>query len=91
MKFKLFLLAIVVLLLSGCADYVTFEQAATMEAVGFWHGLWHGMTCGITFLGYLFLDDTTIYAIYNTGGWYDFGFCLGVGAFISSSSRTIHR
>lgn len=85
MKFKFFALAILVLLLTGCADDVTFAQAATIEPVGFWYGIWHGMTCGFTFIGYLFMDDTTIYAIYNNGGWYDFGFCLGVGAFASSS------
>jgi len=25
----------------------------------------------------LFSDSTAIYAIYNNGGWYDFGFVLG--------------
>jgi hypothetical protein len=31
------------LFLSGCADTVTFQQAATHAPVGFWHGLWHGL------------------------------------------------
>jgi hypothetical protein len=34
----------------------------------------------------LFNDTTTIYAIYNNGGWYDFGFVLGCGVLVGSSS-----
>lgn len=73
---------IVLLMLSGCADHVTFAEAATREPVGFWYGLWHGMICPIAWIVSLFSDNVTIYAIYNNGGWYNFGFVLGVsGAF----------
>lgn len=67
-----------VLLLSGCADTVTFEQAASIDPVGFWYGLWHGFTFGFAFVGSLFWDSIAVYAIYNNGGWYDFGFWLGI-------------
>ncbi|MGZ8220092.1 MAG: hypothetical protein ACXWT0_00440 [Methylobacter sp.] len=76
---------VVLMLLSGCADNISFAAAAVREPVGFWYGLWHGMISPISWLISLFSDDVSIYAIYNNGGWYDFGFMLGVGALVSSS------
>jgi len=66
------------LLISGCADSVSFEAAAEMESVGFWYGLWHGLILPISFIVSLFSESTAIYATYNNGGWYDLGFVLGV-------------
>jgi len=71
--------------LAGCADTATFTQAGQIEPVGFWYGLWHGMIIPFSWIGSLFSDDIAIYAIYNNGGWYDFGFVLGVGGLASSS------
>ena len=82
---------VIVITLSGCADTVTFSMANNIQPVGFWHGLWHGMIAPIAWFVSLFSDSTAIYAIYNNGGWYDFGFMLGVGAFSLSSLTTIHR
>lgn len=79
MKTKYVLSAIAVLLLTGCADKVSFAEAATHATVGFWYGLWHGMIAGWAFLISLFSDDVAIYAVYNNGGWYDFGYILGIG------------
>ena len=81
MKINIFFLVFVCPLLSGCADTVTFEQAAKVMPVGFLYGFWHGITFPITWIGSLFDDAIAIYAIYNNGGWYDFGFFLGVGGF----------
>ncbi len=75
------------LLFAGCADSVTFDMAKEIEPVGFWHGLWHGMIAGFAWLVSLFIDDVAIYAIYNNGGWYDFGFVLGAGILLGGSSR----
>ena len=69
----------ILLLLTGCADSMTFEQAAEAEKVGFWHGLWHGLIIIFAWLGSLASDEIAVYAINNNGGWYDFGFVLGVG------------
>ena len=82
-------LCIALLALSGCADSVSFTKAATMQPVGFWYGLWHGMILPFAWLVSLFNSDVAIYATYNNGGWYDFGFVLGVGALggCSSSAR----
>lgn len=71
---------------TGCADSMTFAQAAAAEPVGFWHGLWHGITFQIAWVGSLFFDSIAVYAIYNNGGWYDFGFVLGVSAFVITVS-----
>jgi hypothetical protein len=75
-----------VLMLTGCADSVTYSIQTTVNPVGFWYGLWHGMICGIALICSLFMDNVAIYAVYNNGGWYDFGFTLGVGSLVSSSA-----
>lgn len=67
------------LLVSGCADTVTFQQAIDTNPVGFLHGLWHGMILPFSWVVSLFSEGTSVYAIYNNGGWYDFGFILGCG------------
>ena len=77
------------LLLSGCAESVSFENAGTIEPVGFWFGLWHGMIFPLAWLVSLFSSDVAIYAIYNNGGWYDFGFFLGLSSICSSGSTAV--
>lgn len=72
---------IAVIILAGCADSVSFTEAINIEPVGFWHGLWHGMTVRFAWIGSLFDEGIAVYAIYNNGGWYDFGYILGIGAF----------
>ena len=78
------MLFLFVLSLTGCADYVPLDQALNMPKVGFWHGLWHGMIFPVAWIVSLFSDSTAIYAVYNNGGWYDFGFFIGVGGFSAS-------
>ncbi|MDA3937638.1 MAG: hypothetical protein PF636_12455, partial [Actinomycetota bacterium] len=48
---------------------------------GFWLGLWHGFIVLFTFLISLFRDNVTIYEVSNNGGWYNFGYLLGVMMF----------
>ena len=81
------------LIISGCADTMTFVQAAEAAPVGFWWGLWHGMTFPFAWVGSLIWDDIAVYAIYNNGGWYDFGFFIGVIGLSSgtNTSYTRHR
>ena len=75
------LMLLLAAMLTGCADTMTFGQASITEPVGFWYGLWHGVTFPIAWMGSLIDDSIAIYAINNNGGWYDFGFFLGVGGF----------
>lgn len=48
------------------------------EPAGFWIGLWHGIIAPIAFVIGLFSDGVEIYERANTGGWYDFGYLLGL-------------
>jgi len=80
------LIIILVLFLSGCADSVSFKTATNMIPVGFWYGLWHGMILPFAWIGSLLNDNIAIYAIYNNGPWYDFGFFLGVGGLCSGTT-----
>ena len=41
-------------------------------------GLWQGFIAPVTFVISLFNDDVGVYEVRNTGGWYDFGFLLGL-------------
>ena len=72
-----------ILTLTGCADAVSFSAAVSVAPVGFLHGLWHGLILPFAFIISLFDSDVAVYAIYNSGGWCDFGFILGVGGLAS--------
>jgi len=75
------LLVCVAVTLAACAPGPN-PQAGTEEgAAGFWKGLWHGAIALITFVVSLFNDNVGIYEVNNSGGWYDFGFVLGVMLF----------
>ena len=54
---------------------------------GFWYGLWHGIISVIALLIHVFNDNVSVYEINNTGGWYDFGFLLGIIAVWGGSSH----
>jgi len=90
-KSSVLVIVCICLLASGCASQMGFEDAALAEPVGFWHGLWHGMTAPISWVGSLFNDDIAIYAIYNNGGWYDWGFILGIWSLGSGTSSATKK
>ncbi|MDH5442524.1 MAG: hypothetical protein OEX08_02920 [Candidatus Nomurabacteria bacterium] len=73
------LIIAVLFLFSGCADAESISACTTSNVYGFFGGLWHGIITPFAFIGSLFSDDITIYAVNNSGGWYDFGFLMGVG------------
>jgi len=56
-----------------------FKQPEAKPA-GFWAGFWHGNIAAITFVVSLFNKGVSIYETHNNGGWYNFGFLLGVSA-----------
>lgn len=85
---KTLLFVIIIFLVSSCAGPVAVEECVEGEHIyGFWGGLWHGFIVFWSFLVSLFREDTVIYAINNSGGWYDFGFCLGAGVFAGGASK----
>ena len=68
------------------------ESRFVEEPAGFWAGLWHGLICLVTFIISLFSDSVHMYEVNNTGGWYNFGFLLGVMiVFSSSHSKTASK
>ncbi len=90
MKSNIAFVALILLLLfaGGCADVNFAEDNLELCArglSGFWWGLWHGIIAPFSFIGSLFDPDIAVYDVCNVGGWYDFGFCLGIGAFTSGS------
>ena len=50
---------------------------------GFWLGIWHGLISPITFVISLFTHGVRLYEIHNNGSWYNFGFVIGAGLFLS--------
>jgi len=73
-------LLLVAVTLAACSGPNPLQDAAVpiSEVSGFWGGIWHGLILPVSFLGSLLTDYITIYAVQNTGGWYDFGFMIGV-------------
>jgi len=79
MKKILFICLIVsaALFLTGFAALVE----SSSEVPGFWTGVWQGLLAPYTLLLRLFMD-IQMYALPNSGWWYDFGFLLGVAGSI---------
>tara|TARA_R110000796_G_scaffold30854_1_gene82206 strand:- start:196 stop:489 length:294 start_codon:yes stop_codon:yes gene_type:complete len=82
---------LVTFLLTGCADVSPHTvDCITSNPYGFWGGLWHGIIIPLSWVGSLFSDDIAIYAYNNNGGWYDFGFILGIGG-LSRGSMSVSK
>ena len=52
--------------------------AVSPAGPGFLEGVWHGFIFPVAWILSLFTDDIAIYSVPNNGGWYDFGYFLGV-------------
>ena len=81
------------LALSACA---ATQDSATVapSAPGFLLGVWHGFIFPVAWLVSLFTDKVAIYAVPNNGGWYDFGYFLGIVVFgvgARKGGRVIYR
>ncbi|MES2136716.1 MAG: hypothetical protein V4502_06610 [Pseudomonadota bacterium] len=75
------------LLLAACA--ATQDSAAVAPAApGFLLGLWHGFIFPVAWIVSLFTDRIAIYAVPNNGGWYDFGYFLGIVVFGVGARKT---
>ena len=72
-------------LLAACAQQV--PTAVEPGAPGFLLGLWHGFIFPVAWVLSLFVPDVAVYAVPNNGGWYDFGFFLGIVVFGVGSWR----
>ena len=61
----------------SCANAEPVKECLTGKQFGFLFGLLHGFITPVSFVGSLLNDNVAIYAVNNTGGWYDLGFLLG--------------
>lgn len=81
---KTLLLSILVLALmalAGCApgpNELAESPDEEGKVAGFWQGLWHGIIAPFTFIISLFSDTVGVYEAHNNGGWYNFGFLVGL-------------
>jgi hypothetical protein len=70
--------SLAVLFLAACARQVPEAVEQGAQVPGFLLGLWHGFIFPFAWIGSLFSPQIAVYAVPNNGGWYDFGFFLGV-------------
>ena len=81
-----------VLVLAACARQASSAVSHAPDSPGFLLGLWHGFIFPVAWALSLFMPGIAVYAVPNQGGWYDFGYFvgivfLGVGA---RSTRTVY-
>ena len=72
--------------LAACASQV--KTAVAPDAPGFLLGVWHGFIFPVAWVLSLFMPDVAIYAVPNNGGWYDFGYFLGIVVFGVGARKT---
>ena len=75
------LLAVAPLLALGACAATQQSDAVAPHAPGFLLGLWHGFIFPVAWIVSLFTDQVAVYAVPNNGGWYDFGYFLGIVVF----------
>ena len=81
---KLIALIVLPIIFASCASPETLTSCVEpSNQQGFLHGILHGFIAPITFLISFFSDNVTMYAVNNSGNWYDLGFLLGIGGFSS--------
>ena len=76
--------------LTGCAATQAADAVAP-GTPGFLLGLWHGFIFPVAWIVSLFAPKVAIYAVPNNGGWYDFGYFLGIVVFGVGAKRTVVR
>ncbi|HDQ15326.1 MAG TPA: hypothetical protein ENN41_10995 [Sediminispirochaeta sp.] len=84
------LLALIVLAVGLLASCATHEVGVVKDPPGFFHGLLHGFLIMFSFIGSLF-TDYEIYAIPNSGPWYDLGYLLGASVFLGGSGSKARK
>ena len=68
------------LTLTACAATQQADSVAP-TAPGFLLGLWHGFIFPVAWAVSLIVPKIAVYAVPNNGGWYDFGYFLGIVVF----------
>lgn len=79
--------ALLLFLFTGCATHTTCDIP---NPPGFFQGLLHGFILLFSFIASLF-TDYEVYSYPNSGGWYNFGFLLGVMMFFGGGGAGAKR
>jgi len=79
--------ALLAVALTACAATQT-ATAVAPAAPGFLLGVWHGFIFPIAWIVSLFADKVAVYAVPNSGGWYDFGYFIGIVVFGVGARKT---
>ncbi|MDI1363492.1 MAG: hypothetical protein PSX79_01255 [bacterium] len=77
LKAKALIGPLLLVVLCSCAHQPVADVSG---APGFWFGLVHGLIAPFALIAHLFDPEIRMYAFPNSGGWYDFGFFLGIGS-----------
>ena len=79
-----------ILTLTACAA-TQAPDAVAPQAPGFLLGLWHGFIFPVAWVVSLFVPKVAVYAIPNNGGWYDFGYFLGIVVFGVGARKSVTK
>lgn len=88
---KYFIIAILLLVVTGCAQQTDVSQCVTGDELGFFNGLVQGFILPISLIVSWFDSDVAIYAVNNSGAWYDIGFYIGAAAILGGGSTIKER
>jgi len=88
MKARLISLLAGTLALAACAHRVASSVQHTADTPGFLLGVWHGFIFPVAWVLSLFVQGVAVYAVPNQGGWYDFGYFIGIVFLGVGSHRT---
>lgn len=77
------LVSVVAFSVPGFVDaFVQEYQYSSWDPPGFFSAIWHGLLAPYSLIARWFLDGVVMYAIPNSGWFYDFGFLIGVAGSI---------
>ena len=82
------------LMLAGCAagpNALVGSADDEGRLAGFWLGIWHGVIAPVTFVISLFSERVHLYEVHNNGGWYNFGFMIGLWISIAGPAHGTAR
>ena len=86
---RLFVLVAMSLTVAACVAKQSMA-AVNPASPGFLEGVWHGFIFPIAWIVSLFTDDIAVYQVPNNGGWYDFGYFIGI-CFLGVGARSSKR
>ena len=86
---RIFVLVAMSLTVAACVAKQSLS-AVNPAAPGFLEGVWHGFIFPVAWIVSLFTDQIAVYQVPNNGGWYDFGYFVGI-CFLGVGARSSKR